>query len=57
MPDANRPDGPPSRGLLERLGSILSSEPRDRTELLENLRSAQARDLIDPEAWRCWRAC
>ena len=50
MPDANRPDGPPSRGLLERLGSILSSEPRDRTELLENLRSAQARDLIDPEA-------
>ncbi len=50
MSDSERTDGPPLRGLLERLGSILSSEPRDRGQLVENLRAAQARDLIDPEA-------
>lgn len=50
MPDSGRQDGPPLRGLLGRLGSILSSEPRDRTELVDNLRAAQTRDLIDPEA-------
>jgi magnesium and cobalt transporter len=38
------------RGLLERLGSMLSPEPRDREQLLEFLRAAHARDLIDPEA-------
>ena len=50
MSDSGRTDGPPLRGLLDRLGSILSSEPRDRGELVENLRAAQARDLIDLEA-------
>lgn len=50
MPDSNRSDGPPLRGLLDRLGAILSSEPRDRVQLVETLRNAQARDLIDPEA-------
>ncbi len=50
MSDTARSEGPPLRGLLERLGSMLSPEPRDREQLLELLRGAHARDLIDPEA-------
>jgi magnesium and cobalt transporter len=50
MSDTARSEGPPLRGLLERLGSMLSTEPRDREQLLELLRGAHARDLIDPEA-------
>ncbi|MBS0002673.1 MAG: CBS domain-containing protein [Thioalkalivibrio sp.] len=50
MSDSTRPDGPALRGLLDRLGSMLSSEPRDRTQLVEQLRTAQTRELIDPEA-------
>ncbi|MFO8152238.1 HlyC/CorC family transporter [Thioalkalivibrio sp.] len=50
MSDSGRPDGPALRGLLDRLGSMLSSEPRDRTQLVEQLRTAQTRELIDPEA-------
>ena len=50
MSDSSRPEGPALRGLLDRLGSMLSSEPRDRTQLVEQLRTAQVRELIDPEA-------
>jgi magnesium and cobalt transporter len=50
MPESSRSEGPPLRGLLERLGSMLSSEPRDRAQLLDILRAAHARELIDPEA-------
>lgn len=34
------------RSLLERLSGFLSTEPRDREQLLELLRTAQARELI-----------
>ncbi|AGA34182.1 Magnesium and cobalt efflux protein CorC [Thioalkalivibrio nitratireducens DSM 14787] len=50
MSDSARSEGPPLRGLLDRLGALLSSEPRDRDQLLELLRAAHARELIDPEA-------
>jgi magnesium and cobalt transporter len=50
MSDTARSEGPPLRGLLERLGAMLSPEPRNREQLLELLRGAHARDLIDPEA-------
>ncbi len=50
MAESGRPDGPALRGLLDRLGAMLSSEPRDRVQLVEQLRTAQTRDLIDPEA-------
>lgn len=51
MPESNRSEDPPSpRGLLDRLGSMISSEPRDRRQLRDLLRAAQARELIDPEA-------
>ncbi|TVP88522.1 MAG: CBS domain-containing protein [Thioalkalivibrio sp.] len=50
MSESGRPDGPALRGLLDRLGSMLSSEPRDRVQLVEQLRTAQTRELIDPEA-------
>jgi magnesium and cobalt transporter len=50
MPESSRSEVPPLRGLLERLGSLLSSEPRDRAQLLDILRAAHARELIDPEA-------
>jgi magnesium and cobalt transporter len=50
MPESSRSEVPPLRGLLERLGSMLSSEPRDRAQLLDILRAAHARELIDPEA-------
>jgi magnesium and cobalt transporter len=50
MPESSRSENPPLRGLIERLGSMLSSEPRDRAQLLDILRAAHARDLIDPEA-------
>jgi magnesium and cobalt transporter len=41
----------PSRpGLLERLSSLLSREPEDRTELLALLHSAFGRNLLDADA-------
>jgi len=36
--------------LLDRIGAMLAVEPRDREQLLELLRSAHSRDLIDPDA-------
>ncbi|CAL1239348.1 HlyC/CorC family transporter [Candidatus Methylocalor cossyra] len=38
------------RSWLERLGFFLSGEPEDRKDLLELLRAAQRRNLLDPEA-------
>jgi magnesium and cobalt transporter len=38
------------RSWLERLGHFLSGEPEDREDLLELLRTAQKRNLIEPEA-------
>lgn len=49
MPGSTSSDGPALRGLLDFLGSVLTGEPRDRDALLESLRAAHARDLIDPE--------
>jgi magnesium and cobalt transporter len=38
------------RSWLERLGHFISGEPEDREDLLELLRTAQKRNLIEPEA-------
>src|SRR5690606_40837170 len=38
------------RGWFERIGTVLSGEPRDREELLELLRDAQKRNLFDADA-------
>lgn len=40
----------PSRSFLDRLGHALLGEPADREDLIEVLRSAQKRDLIDRDA-------
>ncbi len=42
--------GPASRSWLDRIGLTLSSEPQDRAQLLEVLRDAERRDLLDGEA-------
>ncbi len=41
---------PASRSWLERLGQVLSGEPKDRFELIELLRDAQQRQLLDMDA-------
>lgn len=41
--------GSSSKSWLERIGQALSSEPRNREELLEELRSAQANGLLSPD--------
>ncbi|ALP52024.1 magnesium/cobalt efflux protein [Candidatus Tenderia electrophaga] len=41
---------PTSRSWLERLGQVLSGEPKDRFELIELLRDAQQRQLLDIDA-------
>jgi magnesium and cobalt transporter len=38
------------RNWLERIGQILASEPRDKEELLQMLKDAQQRNLLDREA-------
>ena len=43
----DRPTGGPS--WLERLGHALLGEPRDRQELIELLRDAEQRHLLDPD--------
>ncbi|RMD79342.1 MAG: HlyC/CorC family transporter, partial [Gammaproteobacteria bacterium] len=42
--------GREGRSWLERLGQALAGEPKDRQELLELLRDAQARGVLDPDA-------
>lgn len=44
------PNGSGIRGWLDRIGNVLSGEPRDREELLELLRDAQKRNLFDVDA-------
>ncbi len=45
-------DERPQRSWLERLGQLLSSEPRDRDDLIHILRDAQDRAVIDYDAVR-----
>ncbi|HEB98945.1 MAG TPA: magnesium/cobalt efflux protein, partial [Thiotrichales bacterium] len=40
-------NGPGQRSWIERLGQVLSGEPRDKEELIELLRDAQRRNLFD----------
>ncbi|MFB0933185.1 MAG: magnesium/cobalt efflux protein, partial [Pseudomonadales bacterium] len=43
-------DGPSTeKGWIERLSQAFTGEPSSRTELIELLRSAQHRDLLDVE--------
>jgi magnesium and cobalt transporter len=44
------PDSPQQSSWLDRLVQIFSSEPKDRSELIELLREAQARNLFDSSA-------
>lgn len=44
------PDAKPHRSLFERLTALISPEPESRTELLEILHDAHARNLIDADA-------
>ena len=41
---------PPNRRWLERVGALLMREPEDREQLLELLRSAYERNLLDADA-------
>jgi len=45
-------DAPPNRkpSWLDRLGALLMREPEDREHLVELLRSAHSRNLLDGEA-------
>ncbi len=43
-------NGPGQRSWIERLGQVLSGEPRDKEELIELLRDAQRRNLFDADA-------
>ncbi|MDH5436102.1 MAG: CBS domain-containing protein [Gammaproteobacteria bacterium] len=45
-----RPSDGPSRTWLDRISQVLSGEPRDREQLIEILRDAQERNLLDAEA-------
>lgn len=40
----------PDRGWLERIGMALTGEPSSRSELIETLRAAEQRQLLDAEA-------
>lgn len=42
-------DGTPGRSLVDRLVHAIGGEPRDRAELLELLRDAQARQIFDAD--------
>ncbi len=48
--DGKSQDSKSGRSWLERIGQALSGEPRDREELVEQLREAQQRDLLDADA-------
>ena len=43
-------EGRPQRSWLERLGQVLHTEPKDRDELIDLLRDAQRRELLDADA-------
>lgn len=48
--EGRTPESKTGRSWLERISQLLSGEPRDREQLLEQLREAQQRDLLDAEA-------
>jgi magnesium and cobalt transporter len=48
--DSDSGNGNGIKGLFERIGQALSSEPRDRVELVDVLRDAQRRELFDVDA-------
>jgi len=50
MNDDRPSSSPTSRTWLEKLGQVLSGEPKDRFELIELLRDAQQRHLMDMDA-------
>ena len=50
MNEGRSSDGPSPRNWLDRISQILSGEPRDRDALIEILRDAQQRNLIDADA-------
>jgi len=46
----DEPSPPPKASLFERLSTLIMREPEDRGQLIELLRSARERDLLDAEA-------
>jgi magnesium and cobalt transporter len=50
MSDDLQTSSPSTRTWLEKLGQVLSGEPRDRNELVEILRDATERHLLDPKS-------
>ncbi|ACL73369.1 Mg2+/Co2+ transporter [Thioalkalivibrio sulfidiphilus HL-EbGr7] len=49
MNDKSR-NAPPLRNWLERLSLAFTGEPRDRAQLIDLLRSAHQREILDPDA-------
>ena len=47
---SDRTSGSRPRGWLERVGQMLGGEPQDKTELIEILKDAEARGLLDRDA-------
>lgn len=47
MTDAVQPSSATSKTWLEKIGQVLAGEPKDRNELIEILRDAAARQLLD----------
>jgi magnesium and cobalt transporter len=50
-PSAAPGDGRQQRSWLERLGQVLQPEPKDREELLDIVKEARQRDLLDADAF------
>ncbi len=50
MNEERSSSSPAGRSWLEKLGQALSGEPKDRTELVELIRDAQQRHLLDMDA-------
>ncbi len=50
MNEGRPSSSPATRNWLEKLGQVLSGEPKDRFELIELLRDAQQRHLMDMDA-------
>lgn len=49
-PSRNPTDPKPAKSLLERLAALISPEPESRSELLDILQDAHARNLIDADS-------
>ena len=49
MPEEPSSSGSPSRSWFDRISQALSGEPRNREELLDELRAAQANGLLAPD--------